>query len=90
MWRNDIKDSTKERGGEVKREVAYKQGYKIVIHGKFYEVSDMKRVLYYGNLPYAPTLQDVWNKTVELEQQEQMRSRQRIDRGKLLSRIGGR
>lgn len=29
---------------KVKREVAYKQGYKIVIHGKFYEVSDVKRI----------------------------------------------
>lgn len=75
---------------KVKREVAYKQGYKIVIHGKFYEVSDVKRILHYGNLSHTPTIQEVWNKTIGLEQQEQMRSRQRIDRGKLLNRIGGR
>ena len=42
MWRNDIRDNTKERGEEVKREVAYKQGYKIVIHGKFHLFSGMK------------------------------------------------
>ena len=90
IWRNDIKDNTKERGEEVKREVAYKQGYKIVIHGKFYEVSDVKRILHYGNLSHTPTIQEVWNKTIGLEQQEQMRSRQRIDRGKLLNGIGGK
>ena len=90
MWRNDIRDNTKERGDEVKREVAYKQGYKIVIHGKFYEVSDVKRILHYGNLAHTPTIQEVWNKTIGLEQQEQMRSRQRIDRGKLLNSIGGK
>lgn len=28
------------RHGQMKRQVAYKQGYKIVIFGKFYEVSD--------------------------------------------------
>ena len=90
IWRNDIRDNTKERGEEVKREVAYKQGYKIIIHGKFYEVSDTKRILHYGNLSHIPTVQEVWNKTIGLEQQEQMRSRQRIDRGKLLNRIGGK
>lgn len=90
MWRNDIRDNTKERGEKVKREVAYKQGYKIVICGKFYELADTKRILHYGNLSHTPTIQEVWNKTIGLEQQEQMRSRQRIDKGKLLSRIGGR
>lgn len=90
MWRNDIRDNTKERGEKVKREVAYKQGYKIVVCGKFYEVSDVKRILHYGNLSHTPTIQEVWNKTIGLEQQEQTRSRQRIDKGKLLYRIGGR
>ena len=90
IWRNDIKDNTKERGEEVKREVAYKQGYKIVMHGKFYEVSDVKRIWHYGNLSHTPTIQEVWNKTIGLEQQGQRRSGQRIDRGKLLNRIGGK
>lgn len=72
----------------MKRQVAYKQGYKIVIHGKFYEVSDMKRALHYGNLSHIPTIQEVWNKTVGLEQ-EQIRNRQRINKGRLLYTIGG-
>ena len=32
------------RHRQMKRQVAYKQGYKIVICGKFYEVSDTKRI----------------------------------------------
>lgn len=73
---------------KVKREVAYKQGYKIVIHGKFYEVSDMKRILHYGYLSHIPTVQEVWNKTIGMEQ-EQIRNRQRINKGRLLYTIGG-
>ena len=72
----------------MKRQVAYKQGYKIVIHGKFFEVSDVKRVLYYDSLSHTPTLQEVWNKTIGLEQQEQM-ERKRRDKGKLLYANGG-
>lgn len=72
----------------MKRQVSYKQGYKIVICGKFYEVTDVKRVLYFGNLSYVPTVNEVWNKTVGLEQ-EQFQKQQRIDKGKLLYEIGG-
>lgn len=78
----------KKRGVWMKRQVAYKQGYKIVICGKFYEVMDVKRVLHYGNLSHVPTVQEVWNKTIGLEQ-EQFQSRQRIDKGRLLYEIGG-
>lgn len=53
-------------------------------------MSDVKRILHYGNLSHTLTFQEVWNKTIGLEQQEQMRNRQRIDKGKLLYRIGGR
>jgi hypothetical protein len=49
----------------MKRQVAYKQGYKIVICEKFYEVADTKRILHYGNLSHIPTVQEVWNKTKE-------------------------
>lgn len=72
----------------MKRQVTYKQGYKIVIHGNFFEVSDVKRVLYYNSLSHTPTFQEVWNKTIGLEQQEQM-NRQRINKGKLLHTNGG-
>lgn len=73
---------------KMKRQVAYKQGYKIVICGKFYEVSDVKRILHYGNLSHSPTVQEVWNKTVGLEQ-EKIRNRKKINKNKLLYAIGG-
>ena len=49
---------------------------------------DVKRVLHYGNLSHVPTVQEVWNKTVGLEQ-EQFQNRQRIDKSRLLCEIGG-
>lgn len=51
----------------MRRQVAYKQGYKMVICGKFYEISDTKRVLQYGNLTYKPTFDEVWKKIVEMQ-----------------------
>lgn len=51
----------------MKRQVAYKQGYKIVICGKFYEVADTKRILHYGKLSHTPTAQEVWNKTIGMQ-----------------------
>lgn len=59
------------RHRQMKRQVAYKQGYKIVICGKFYEVSDTKRILYYGNLSHIPTVQEVWNKTIGIQLAEE-------------------
>lgn len=55
----------------MKRIVHYKQGYKIVITGRFYEVSDGKALTHFGELRHNPTLQEVWNKTIGLEQQEE-------------------
>lgn len=51
----------------MSRQVSYKQGYKIVICGKFYEVSDTRRILHYGNLSHTPTIQEVWNKTIGIQ-----------------------
>lgn len=87
IWRNDIKDNTKERGEEVKQEVAYKQGYKIVIHGKFYEVSDTKRILHYGNLSHIPTVQEVWNKTIGIQLVEE---NYKVHRNNAYSRLRGK
>ena len=87
IWRNDIKDNTKERGEEVKREVAYKQCYKIVIHGKFYEVSDTKRILHYGNLSHIPTVQEVWNKTIGIQLAEE---NYKVHRNNAYSRLRGK
>lgn len=50
----------------MKREVHYKESYKIVITGRFYEVISGNRVLYYDELSHSPTVQEVWNKTIGL------------------------
>lgn len=55
----------------MKKIVHYKQGYKIVITNKFYEVSDGKALTHFGELRHKPTLQEVWNKTIGLKQQEE-------------------
>lgn len=52
----------------MRRVTHYRQGYKIVINNKFYEVSDGKTITHFGELRHKPTLQEVWNKTVGLEQ----------------------
>lgn len=53
----------------MRRIIHYRQGYKIVINNKFYEVSDGKTITHFGELRHKPTLQEVWNKTVGLEQE---------------------
>lgn len=50
----------------MKRTVHYKEGYKIVITNKFYEVLDGKMLLYFGKLRHKPTVQEVWNKSIGL------------------------
>ena len=60
------------------RTVHYKQCYKIVIKDKFYEVSIGNKMLYFGQLRHRPTPQEVWNKTIGLEQEEERIARQRI------------
>ena len=50
----------------MKREVHYRENYKVVINGKFYELIDGKTVLYFGELSHRPTVQEVWNKTIGL------------------------
>lgn len=52
------------------RTVHYRQGYKIIINNKFYELIDGKTVLYFGELKHRPIVQEVWNKTIGLNQQE--------------------
>ena len=59
------------------RTVHYKQGYKIVIKDKFYELSDGRKLLYFGQLRHRPTPQEIWNKTIALDQQEAQIERQR-------------
>ena len=56
----------------MKREVHYKESYKIVITGKFYEVIGGNRVLYYDELSHRPTVQEVWNKTIGLYRSQEV------------------
>lgn len=56
----------------MKRVVHYREGYKIVITGKFYEVSDGRTVLYFEELRHIPTVQEVWNKTIGLYRSQEV------------------
>lgn len=47
----------------MRRIIHYRQGYKIVINNKFYEVSDGKTITHFGELRHKPTVQEVWNKS---------------------------
>ena len=74
---------TKEkRSGSLSkgRTVNYKQGYMIVISGKFYEVAEGRKIVYFGKLKHKPTVQEIWNKTVRLEQEEQIERRRQRNR----------
>ena len=62
------------------RTVNYKQGYMIVISGKFYEVAEGRKIVYFGKLKHKPTVQEIWNKTVRLEQEEQIERRRQRNR----------
>ena len=48
----------------MKIAVHYRQGYRIIISDKFYEVISGNRVLHFGELRHRPTAQEVWNKTI--------------------------
>ena len=52
------------------RTVHYRQGYKIIINNKFYELIDGKKDMYFGELRHRHTVQEVSNKTIGLNQQE--------------------
>lgn len=56
----------------MRREVHYRESYKIVITGKFYELIDGKTVLYFGELSHRPTVQEVWNKTIGLYRSQEV------------------
>ena len=53
----------------MKRTIHYRQGYKIVINNKFYEVSDGKMITHFGELRHKPTLQEEKNETKESYEQ---------------------
>ena len=52
----------------MKKQIGYRQGYKITIRDCFYEVIDGKRVIYYGNCRKNSTIQEIANKTILVNQ----------------------
>lgn len=54
----------------MKKLTGYKNGYRIQILNGFYEVIDGKRVLYFGKCRKNSTIQEVFNKTIDLNQEE--------------------
>lgn len=52
------------------RRTGYKQGYRIVINGNFFEVIDGKRVLHYGKCRRNITIQEIVIKTSLFTQEE--------------------
>lgn len=52
------------------KRIGYKQGYRIVIDGNFYEVIDGKTVTHFGTCRKNSTIQEIANKTFLLDQEE--------------------
>lgn len=63
----------------MKKQMRYMQGYRITIRDCFYEVTEGKRVLYFGECRKNSTIQEIVNKTILLNQnQEGNNVRQRL------------
>ena len=67
----NIQRHIRKGSGGMKRTVYYRKGYKVGINNKFYEVSDGKTITHFGELRHKPTLQEVWNKTIRLNQERE-------------------
>lgn len=48
----------------MKWRTGYKQGYKITVRNGFYDVTDGKRVVYYGKCRRNSTVNEIANKTI--------------------------
>lgn len=53
----------------MKKLIGYRNGYRIQIIDGFYEVIDGRRVLYFGKCRKSSTIQEVANKTIDLNQE---------------------
>lgn len=53
----------------MKKLTGYRNGYRIQIINGFYEVVDGRRVLYFGKCRKNSTIQEVVNKTIDLNQE---------------------
>ena len=58
----------------MQKQIGYRQGYKIIIRDCFYEVTEGKRVLYYGNCRKNSTIQEIANTTILLNQSREERA----------------
>lgn len=54
----------------MKKIKGYRRGYRIQIIDGFYEVIQGNRVIYFGNGKKNSTIQEIVNKTIDLEREE--------------------
>lgn len=50
----------------MKKQIGYRLGYRIIIRNGFYEVTEGKKVVYYGECRKNSTIQEIVNKTILL------------------------
>ena len=56
-----------EETENMKKQIGYKLGYRIIIRNSFYEVTEGKRAIYYGQCRKNSTIQEIVNKTILLD-----------------------
>lgn len=54
----------------MKKQIGYRHGYRITIRDCFYEVTEGKRVLYFGECRKNSTIQEIVNKIILINQEE--------------------
>lgn len=55
----------------MKKQIGYRQGYKITIRDCFYEVTEGKRCVYFGECRKNSTIQEIANKTIALNKSQE-------------------
>ena len=55
----------------MKKQIGYRHGYRITIRDCFYEVTEGRRVLYFGECRKNSTIQEIVNKTILLNQNQE-------------------
>lgn len=53
----------------MKKQMGYILGYRIMIQNGFYEVTEGKKAIYYGECRKNSTIQEIANKTIALKQE---------------------
>ena len=52
----------------MKKQIGYKQGYRIIIRDSFFEVTIGKRAVYYGHCRENSTIEDIINEIISPNQ----------------------